>query len=320
MKAYYLAEADRVSEKVLEYKNCFKFAAVADSHIDNSISDTFSNIKAVDKKVDFKCLVHLGDFLNGNLPRHYTKAVLKDQMDGFQGSINGKDFYPVQGNHDGFKILTATGGASSNIALDEDWHEATAFVDLYKNVSRPGNKPYFFVDYPEDMVRMIVLCNFFYEGGSYKKKFGIDTEQLKWIKDVAVDIGEGWTVMIFSHDLPIKSLNEDVCEENSKINGIIAMDIIKEACNKNKFDFAGWFIGHTHGDYIGKAGGINFILVASETAYIPQLWDMPEGGYYPDRELNTVSEDLWDCVVLDKQNRKIKIFRFGAGKDREIDY
>ncbi len=320
MKAYYLDEADRLSKKVSGYKNCFKFATVADSHIDNSISDTFSNIRAVDKNVDFNCLVHLGDFLNGNLPKHYTKAVLKDQMNGFRSSVDGKCFYPVQGNHDGFCDLTRSGGTASNIALDEDWHEATKFVDLYENVSRPGNKPYFFVDYPEHKVRMIVLCSFFYEGASYKKKFGIDEEQIKWMRDFALDVGKGWTVMIFSHDVPLKDLDAEVCDENSKINGILAMDIVKEACKTRGFDFAGWFVGHTHGDYTGKVYGLNFILVASETAYVPQLWGMPEGGYYPDRELNTVSEDLWDCVILDKQNRKIRIFRFGAGCDREIDY
>ena len=320
MKEYYIAEVERVSQKLSKYRNCFKFAIVADSHIDNSIQDTFSNIKEVHKNVNFNCLVHLGDFLNGNLPKHYTKAVLKDQMDGFRSSADGKCFYPVQGNHDGFCDLTKSGGISANIALDEDWYEATKFVDSYENVSRRGNKPYFYVDYSDEKIRMIVLCNFFYEGGIYKKKFGIDTQQLEWFEECALDVDKGWTVMIFSHDVPLKDLDAEVCIENSKINGVHAMAILKEARKNKEFDFAGWFVGHTHGDYIGKIDGINFILVASETAYVPQLWSMPNAGYYPERVLNTVSEDLWDCVILDKAERKIKIFRFGAGNDREIDY
>ena len=132
MKEYYISEVERVSQKLSKYRNCFKFAIVADSHIDNSIQDTFSNIKEVHKNVNFNCLVHLGDFLNGNLPKHYTKAVLKDQMDGFRSSVGGKCFYPVQGNHDGFCDLTKSGGISANIALDEDWYEATKCVNNAK--------------------------------------------------------------------------------------------------------------------------------------------------------------------------------------------
>lgn len=135
----------------------FKFAIVADSYIDSSIQDTFSNIKEVHKNFNFNCLVHLGDFLNVNLPKNYTKAVLNDQMNGFRSSVDEKCFYPVQGNHDDFCDLTKSGGTSANIALDEDWYEATKFVDSYENVSRPRNKPYYYVDYPDEKISMKVL-------------------------------------------------------------------------------------------------------------------------------------------------------------------
>lgn len=78
MKSYYADEVGKVSKKIEQYKDCFKFAVVADSHLDNSLCDTFENLQAVDNKSDFKCLVHLGDFLNGNLPRHYTKSILEE--------------------------------------------------------------------------------------------------------------------------------------------------------------------------------------------------------------------------------------------------
>ena len=81
-----------------------------------------------------------------------------------------------------------------------------------------------------------------------------------------------------------------------------------------------WFCGHVHGDYMHKINGINFILVGSQTAYVPQLWDMPKGGEYAQRNLGTASEDLWDSVAIDIENKKINIFRFGAGNDRELEW
>ena len=90
--------------------------------------------------------------------------------------------------------------------------------------------------------------------------------------------------------------------------------------NKRQFDIAGWFVGHYHGDYIGKIRGINFILTGSQTAYVPQLWKMPPGGNFAARTLDTVNEDLWDSVLINKKEHKIKIIRFGAGEDRSIEY
>ncbi len=324
MKTYYLDEVKNVSKNISQYKDCFKFAILADSHLDNSVLDTLLNIQAVDENVDFNCLVHLGDFLNGNLPRHYTQSILKNQMDGFRKCINGKPFYPVQGNHDGFSDVRATRVYPSDIAFDEDWYEATSFVDSYENVGREKTKPYFYVDYPKEKVRMVVLCTFYYNEGAdsetYDKQYGIDLKQIDWMKNVAFNVDKDWTVMVFSHDLPFINLNKGICSDNERINGFLAIDIINEARKRNGFSFAGWFIGHTHGDCICNVEGLNFILVGSETAYVPQLWNMPIGGYYSDRELNTVSEDLWDGVILDKAERKIRLFRFGAGNDRKIDY
>ena len=38
------------------------------------------------------------------------------------------------------------------------------------------------------------------------------------------------------------------------------------------------------------------------------------------RELKTATEDAWDIITIDRENRKIYCTRFGAGADREIAY
>ncbi len=263
--------------------------------------------------------MHLGDFLTGTITKSYTREILINQMQEFSNCIQ-KNFYPVRGNHDGYKDMSGM----QHVIYDEDWYEATDFVDNRRGVSRDAQKPYYFVDFKNEKVRLIVLSSFYYKGGDGNEPYcqvpGIDDLQIKWFEEKALKLGEGWTVIICSHDVPFSTFSENYYVGNSKKNGNRVIEILKQREEEYGFKTAAWFIGHFHGDYITKIKGINFILVASETAYVPQLFNMPEGGYFPERTLNTESEDLWDCVSLDKRNRKIRIFRFGAGIDREIDY
>lgn len=62
IKYYYKDKVRKISEKINEYDKCFNFSIVADTHLDNSLDDTYANIKAVDENVGFEFLLHLGDF------------------------------------------------------------------------------------------------------------------------------------------------------------------------------------------------------------------------------------------------------------------
>lgn len=322
IKPCYEKTVKKISDELNKYDSCFKFAMVTDTHLDNSIPDTINNIKAVDKNVNFNCLLHMGDFMNGNIPRKYTKEILKEQVELFRDSISTKDFFPTEGNHDGHWDYTFYN--AQHIALDEDWYEATSFTEDIKRVSRQKNKPYFYADYPEYKVRIIVICSFYNEGldgkTKLKKVYGISSEQLKWLEETLSSLQKDWTVMFLSHVPPFPVFCDDVCKDNTRPNGNETMELIKSKSKEIGFSVACWFLGDYHGDLMGNFNSINFVITANETAYVPQLWNMPEGGYFPERSLNTDTEDLWDAVVLDKENRKIRIFRFGAGKDREISY
>lgn len=294
MKPYYEKKINEITEKLQSCHGDIKFAVVADSHLDNSLSDTLENISAVDKKVNFDFMLHLGDFLNGNIPKEYTKQILKEQIKLFEASIKGS-FYPTQGNHDGYTDFKAT-----DMATDDVWEYAT------------GRKPYYFEDFGS--FRIVSVCSFTYEWKEDKfcKLYKILDSQLEWLKEKALDTDK--TVIFLSHDYPLTSLKD---KETTPV-----LDVVLEMQKKKGFDIAGWFIGHVHGDYTFKAHGINFFVVASETAYIPQLWGLSENEpeEYPERILNTDTEDLWDAVVLNKAERTISLFRFGAGKDRKVTY
>lgn len=314
MKDYYEKECGRVCSAFA--KKDFSFAAVADSHLDNSLSDTLDNIRAVDRNLKFDCLVHLGDFMNGNLSESYTKTILNEQIESWRGAVSTA-FYPAQGNHDGF-----FSGGTYDMATDELWYGATGYLDKDEKVSRSCGKPYFYVDFGDRKIRLVFVCSFHYDmnGEKFVKKYGISDEQIGWLKNDGFNAPCGWTVMVFSHDVPYADYFAPIGEDNQKINGFAAYSALKELSAKNGFDVAAWFVGHEHGDYNANIGGINFVMTACETAYVPSLWDMPGGGVFPERKLGTVSEDAWDAVSLDFKERKIRIVRFGAGKDRVISY
>lgn len=323
IKPCYIEEIKRVSEKTINTKGEFKFAVIADTHLDNSLPNTICNIQNVDKAVNYRCLAHLGDFLNGNIPRKYTAEILKSQMEDFVEATAAKAFYPAPGNHDGF--VDRIKHNANDMTINEDWYEATNFTENYENVTRPKNRQYFYADYPEEKIRLIIINSYHYtgfdDGENFHKVYGIDKEQIKWVEESALNLDKDWTVMLFSHDMPFSNIPEEkIAEENKIVNGNLLLDTVVNARAKNGFEIAGWFIGHHHGDLLRRVRDINFILVGCATAYVAQLWALPFNGTKPQRTLNTATEDLWDSVILNKTEKKLTLVRFGAGEDREVNY
>ncbi len=315
IKEWYREEITRVCQKVNSLEKDLVFGIAADSHLDNSMEDFAENIKAVDEKINMKCLTHLGDFLNGNLPYNVTMKILHEQMTLYRNAVNNKHFYPAQGNHDGF---------AGDRAADSDWFEATKFTNDYENVVRPEGKPYFYADFEDLKVRFIIVSTFFYEGYEdgthYKKRDGIDDKQALWLENEAFDIKEGWTVFLFSHECPLEGYKkESRYTETSIHNGGKVFNCLVEKSKEKGFDIGVWFIGHHHGDNCVNIDGVNLVTVASQTAYVPSLWDMCLGNY-PARELKTVTEDLWEIALWNKEEKTVNLIRFGAGEDRVIKY
>ena len=299
------------------------FAVVTDSHLDDFEEDTLLNIKMVDQQMPFDFIIHLGDFLNGNIPKEYTIKILKNEMNKYREATSGGVFYPVQGNHDGYCAINMNCTASDMI-LDEEWFAATEFTKEYQNLKREACNPYFYVDFPEKMIRLIVLCPFSYEWteeGKYKKLYQTEEVQIDWFKREALALDVKWTVILFSHDGPLNYYDQQRYEEEPwDGNKSELLGVLLEARKQRGFSIAAWFVGHWHGEVCQIVEGIPFVIVGSQTCYVPQLWSMPASGYYEKRKRGTVTQDLWDAVILNKSKREVYLCRFGAGKDRVIRY
>ena len=185
-KDYYMDEIKNVSKKMLK-EDGFKFAIVADSHLDNSILDTICNIKSVDSFVDFECLIHLGDIMCGNLPRNITMEILTKQLKDFRSATKSQRFYPVQGNHDGYYEQRYN---SVDTIFDDEWYSLIRFINDENNAKMVFDKPYYYIDYKKEKIRLIMLCDFrydiFYDEKKYAKLSGIDDEQIEWLANDAL--------------------------------------------------------------------------------------------------------------------------------------
>lgn len=318
------------------------FSLVADSHLSDNTRHTIQNIYAVDKAVNFSFLAHLGDLLCGNIPEKVSRRLLKEELANYQFAIKSKKIYVAQGNHDGYRDETYKGQTVPDMAIDEKWYEDLEFFHMGENIHTQKNKPYFYVDIPKHQLRLIFLCTTGYNIDTEKKEFeklyGISSEQIEWLASTALDCPSGYSVMVFSHIHPFglkdKNENGDFCiSPRKEENYETAVNLLKaynssSSCTINGkiYDytdkdgtFVCWFFGHDHCDAVVTIEGFNYIGVASQTAYIPQLWEAI--GYFPSpRELDTVSEDAWDSVLWKKNERKLYMFRFGAGDDRVISY
>ena len=340
-------ECERVKDELRELsdKADMRFVLVTDSHLSDNTESTCDNIRCLDEEIGFDCLVHMGDLLNGNNPERISRKNLVDSIGLFRGSIHTKEMYIAKGNHDGYRDESYQGQLVQDITLDEKWYEDTCFMDENSNLSRVEDKPYYYVDFPDKKIRFIVLCTNWYEHNVIEKTFighsGFTREQLCWLgKEALVTAEDDWNIMLFSHIAPLTELdavkvNPNASRSQMTENGGREAVALVRACKESSritvqdetYDFSGkktnilcWCTGHIHGDFLVERETISFIALASQTAYVPQLWHVPFGEFPIPRKSGSVSEDCWDSVLICSQERKIYFFRFGAGKNRVICY
>ena len=327
----------------VECKADLAFVFVTDSHLSDNTEQTCNNIRRMDEKIGFDCIVHTGDLLNGNNPERVSRKNLREAIDLFRNSIEKKAMYIARGNHDGWRDESYKGQLVCDITLDEKWFEDTSFMDENPNLHRVGDAPYFFVDFPEKKIRFVILASTWYEHDVQNKIFknysGFCDEQIRWLGDEALVTKEdGWSILLFSHIPPLtgfQGLRPDGWRNPMSDRGGVAAVTLAKACKEGtkvvvkdevydfsarKTDILCWCCGHVHGDMLAEKEMISFVELASQTAYIPQLWDMPLGAFPSPRECGTVSEDCWDSVFICLQERKIYFFRFGAGENRVVSF
>jgi hypothetical protein len=313
-------------------KNALAFADVSDLIIlngDNTNSDTAS-IDGVKKDVETLVDVFLDE------PLDY-------KTDRFIG-IGNHDDGSTRREQVAKRFL-----AQDNYLHDAYFREAYRTGELLNGETRNKDSLYFFKDYPDKKIRFILIdTNDIPEGvlddsGSQKyDRWGTHTvrqEQLNWLANVALaNVPSDYHVVVMGHT-PLNEGKEGGWSDTGSVavTGYRNLDLIadvlvafrdgaKAEINSTDTEFplnitadfttqgprnlVGYFCGHTHREAISKYKDLSIIEVTCSVFYANDK----------SRFVETITEDGFDVIQIDTQNRNANIHGFGYAKNRSVKY
>ncbi len=319
-KEHIKSKAEQCNETLKSIKNGALFGFFTDSHVAPSRLTCVSLFKELGKTTPLDKV-----FFGGDIPWAFgeDQECLDDSIMFFELCENMKEsvnLYYARGNHD-IKTRHAP-GTREGYVMPYDELCKTIMGYNSKGTVGPDGTMYYYVDDKENKVRYIVLDTWFSpsleEDALWGTKFGMEKEEIKWLVNDALRIengGEGWDIVAFGHVSCIPEVQsyesfldciaEIFTDFKNKRNGKYG-DFTNE-----KSDFVAYICGHNHVDNDAVKDNTLFISTSSSAPLQDDVWK---------RVVGTVDEELFDVFVIDKDNKKLKAIRVGAGKDREFNY
>lgn len=251
-------------------------------------------------------------------------------------TYNGKIIHAV-GNHE---YLTA--GYSNEHQFDDvdfnNWIDAAYFNSRDYDGAKFGDSAshYYYIDNEQKKIRYIVLASFKQKStpiiGGDNKYYSIaeidyNNEQLSWFTNTALNVEAGWTILVFTHffwalgrgELDGEGYIETISPYISATIKPYGRAMLQYEGNG---EIAAVFMGHEHTDGIytiddasvdlsgGSATGKSIPCICTTCdAYNFDLW---EGQKLYNRTVDTITEQAFDVVILDKTQKKFTLVRIGA--------
>ena len=341
---------------------CVNFAHFSDMHVFDSDDNYCKNIGSITAAVMDACNIPLavnnGDIMtNDSVSEQYADTYLPSCYDRawqYMKPIAMEKLMCNSGNHDGaygYYNNSDVAAYRFNWKPEKLWQYIyRPQIEDFKRVWGDSGK-YFYIDNIPQKTRFIMLNS---HDGVYSEnndgtavwstmKGCYTQEQIDWFTNVALDVQDGWTIVLFSHVPPTAQLPKDY----SGIGGYSVIRGVASAyANKTTYsgsytynsangegawanssvsvDFtnangiiAGWFSGHAHKDAI-VTGDLPFPIITTTCAGNFSYDKDNEGT----RTLGTATETAVDFISIDKKNKTISIRRLGIGisAERNVSY
>ena len=364
---YWKAAVDAMSDVIKERQaeagaQAFQFVWFSDPHgvEDQTTNDTITSrvtdigrvAQYAANKFDIPFVAISGDIMSQ--ATHGTAAAVLaeyDAMDDVLAPIDRDKLVYGKGNHDG-SYYTANGVSYlKNIGCKQIYNVMFRRQALDRTRVFGGDGSYFYVDDSASKVRLIML-NAHTDGDSSvdangyavynSQKNGVyGTAQLAWLADVALDVPDGWGIVLIAHQPIIDSKDKDI------LNGILkayaaktsyagsvnvaddywGIGAVDDTYNKvsasvnfadSKGEILAMFAGHKHQDLVYGATDYGYacpvIVITTAGA------DVRGANLNYPRAVGTATETAMDIVTIDRLNKKIYCTRLGAGVDRIVSY
>ncbi len=228
-----------------------------------------------------------------------SSVICSNAIDRLRDAIGSDKVYSVNGNHE-------TNDASRYEKPFERVHRALRghCKDI---VYGDNNKSYFYFDSSASKVRYIGLSTYgYFVDNQYEDAY--TSEQLQWLTETALDVEDGWTIVIFTHALYAVSTSTNLMY-------VVSQSFVDAIDNyQGKGDIACVLMGHSHVDrvHIGKTG----------VPYILSQCDRTEpyrGDINVERVPDTISENHFEVVLLDKVKQEVRLYAIGSDARDGVD-
>ena len=308
VKPFITGECEKLLRKIEKIKtgDSLLFALLSDTHytVNGTWGDTLASLKAINEKAGFDGIIHLGDMTDGMVTAEATRQYVRNIIDDFR-SLE-VPLYITIGNHDTNYFAKNT----EPFSLDEQCELYLAHSDSY--TVRERSTPWYYRDFHEHRMRFVFLHSFDY---TKEFRYGFAPDCLRWLKSTLINTPDEYDILVFSHLTPLVKLQ--YWTSNIR-NGDELAGVLEEFnAGYRPGRILAYVNGHNHADQIYK--GLSFPIVSlgcSKTEYFTEY--KPEGSYTPERWLDTVSQELWDTLVITPKEKRLDFIRFGAGNDRTV--
>ncbi len=224
-----------------------------------------------------------------------SQIICENAISQLRNAIGSDRVYSVTGNHE-INDASRYENPFDRVADELRGHNS----DI---VYGDNDRSYFYLDDEGDKVRYIGLSTYgLFFDNEYES--GYTEEQLSWFKNTALNVKEGWAIIIFTHSL----YYVDIASDKLTTSPTGAKNFIDAIDNyKGNGKIACVLMGHAHRDrlHIGSSG-VPYIISACDR------YDPYHGDINVSRIPGTISEQHFEAVVIDKGKRTVKLFSIGA--------
>ena len=298
LPVYYNEYLDEQAKEILQAKDqmedCEAFFWITDIHWEQDLNahKAPAMIRYLAAETGVDKILNGGD--TGN-----SSVICCNAIDRLRDAIGSDRVYSVNGNHE-------MNDASRYERPFERVHRALR-EHCSDIVYGDKNKTYFYFENEASKVRYIGLSTYgLFLDNQYEDAY--TQEQLQWFTKTAMNVSEGWTIVIFTHALyALSSQSNQMFVISQKF-----VDAIDQYQGKGKI--ACILMGHSHVDrvHIGKTG-VPYILSQCDRT------DPYRNDINVDRIPGTISEQHFEVVLIDKKKQEIRLYSIGSDARNGVD-
>ena len=222
-------------------------------------------------------------------------VVVDNAIRRLRDAIGSDRVYTVTGNHE---ITDASKYERPFRRVDSSLREHCR--DL---VYGDADRSYFYFDDSARKMRYIGLSVFdVYKNGGCGS--ALNAEQLAWFKDVALNVSEGWSIVVFAHTMYV--MDEATDKLRTAPSGADRFVQAIDAYN-GKGEITCVLLGHTHRDrmHVGESG-VPYIVSGCDRV------SPYHGDINVPRVAGTLTEQHFEVVVIDKRHKKVRLITVGG--------